>query len=100
VARVPVDPRRFRGNLLIEGLEPWAETQWVGRQLAVGSVRLEVFKTITRCAATEVNPTTAERDLNVPKVLRAGFGHIECGIYARVVGAGRIAVGDEIRPLD
>jgi uncharacterized protein YcbX len=100
VARVPVDPRRFRGNLLIEGLEPWAEAHWVGRQLAVGGVRLEVFKTITRCAATEVNPATAERDLNVPKVLRAGFGHIECGIYARVVGAGRIAVGDEIRPLD
>jgi uncharacterized protein YcbX len=100
VARAPVDPRRFRGNLLIDGLEAWAEARWVGKRLRVGSdVVLEVFKTIQRCAATEVNPDTAQRDLNVPKLLRAGFGHIDCGIYARVAEGGRIAVGDAITPL-
>ena len=99
VARAPVDPRRFRGNVLIDGLEKWAEMGWVGRTLRVGSdVRLQVFKTIQRCAATEVNPDTAQRDLNLPKLLRAGFGHVECGIYAKVVQGGRIAVGDAIVP--
>lgn len=99
VARVPVDPRRFRGNLLIDGLEKWAEVGWVGRTLKIGpDVRLEVFKTIQRCAATEVNPDSAQRDLNVPKLLRAGFGHVECGIYAKVIEGGRIAVGDAIVP--
>lgn len=99
VARAPVDPRRFRGNLLIDGLEKWAEVGWVGRTLKIGpKVRLEVFKTIQRCAATEVNPDSAQRDLNVPKLLRAGFGHVECGIYAKVIEGGRIAVGDAIVP--
>jgi uncharacterized protein YcbX len=97
VARSAVDPRRFRGNLQIDGLAAWAEVGWVGRTLRVGpDVVLEVFKTIQRCAATEVNPDTAQRDLNVPKLLRAGFGHVECGIYARVTQGGRIAVGDAI----
>jgi hypothetical protein len=96
VANAPVDPRRFRGNLLLEGLEPWAENGWVGKRLTVGGVELEIFKTITRCAATEVNPVTADRDINMLKVLRTGFGHVLCGVYARVLTAGRVARGDGV----
>src|SRR5688500_14639971 len=29
VTRAPVDPRRFRGNLILEGLPAWAEFDWI-----------------------------------------------------------------------
>lgn len=93
VARQPVDPLRFRGNLYLDGLAPWAETDWVGRRLAVGSLRLEVVQPIGRCAATNVNPETAARDMNIPLTLRKGFGHLNMGVYARVVEGGNLACG-------
>ncbi len=56
---------------------------------------------ITRCAATEVNPTTAERDLDIPAALQRNFGHNLMGIYAEVMAGGDIAIGDglSVRPL-
>jgi uncharacterized protein len=99
VVRDPVDPLRFRGNLHLQGLEPWAEVRWVGRQIQIGTTVLEVFKTIQRCAATEVNPVTAERDMAVLKSLKTGFGHVDCGVYARIVNAGTISVGDAVTVL-
>ena len=100
VARGPVDPTRFRGNLLIDGVEPWAEMQWPGRTLAIGDVRLRVVEPIGRCAATTVNPETAERDLNVPGLLSDGYGHTDCGVFVEVTQGGRLAVGDTLSLLD
>jgi MOSC domain-containing protein len=55
-----------------------------------------VIAAITRCAATQVNPLTAERDLDIPAALQQHFGHNLMGIYAEVVGGGAIATGDEL----
>ena len=68
VAGMPVDPLRFRGNIHVEGLEPWIEKSWTGRTLAIGPVRATVAKQIVRCAATNVNPATAERDMRLPQL--------------------------------
>jgi hypothetical protein len=70
--------------------------QWVGREIAIGKTRLRVVKPITRCAATNVNPETAARDMNIPLTLQEGFGHIHMGVYARVIDGGEIAVSDTI----
>jgi uncharacterized protein YcbX len=96
VARSPVDPRRFRGNLHLDGLPAWAEMSWVGQEIAIGDVRLEVVEIIGRCAATEVNPDSGERDLHMLKTLQQGFGHTKCGVYARVAAGGRIKKGDTV----
>ncbi|MCP4329154.1 MAG: MOSC domain-containing protein [Alphaproteobacteria bacterium] len=96
VVRHPVDPLRFRANLYIDSASPWIESNWPARRLAIGTAILEVVESIERCAATNVNPDTAERDLNIPKSLMDGFRHVECGIYARVVEDGRVAIGDGI----
>lgn len=93
-----VDPRRMCGNILVDGLAPWAEFDLVGRTLAIGAARLVVTKRIERCAATNVDPTTARRDVNIPAELARRYGHTDCGVYARVVQGGRVAVGDEIAP--
>lgn len=96
VARAPVDPRRFRCNLHLDGVPPWAEMSWVGKEISIGDARLEVMEIIGRCAATEVNPDNAERDLHLLNILQQGFGHTACGIYARVTAAGGIAKGDTV----
>ena len=55
----PVAPLRFRGNVHVEGLAPWAELDLVGAVLAApGGPRLRVTKRIERCAATNVDPAT------------------------------------------
>ena len=99
LARQPLDPRRFRGNILIDGAEPWAEFEWIGRQVQLGGATLRVLKRIPRCPATEVNPITAERDARPVTELRALYGHADLGIYAEVVEGGRFAIGDAIELL-
>lgn len=98
VIRRELDPLRFRGNLVIDGSEPWAEFDWIGRTVRAGGVELEIAERIARCAATDVNPATAERDTNIPKALQQGFGHTDMGVLARVRTAGRLAVGDTLGP--
>jgi hypothetical protein len=95
-----VHPLRFRGNVYVEGLPAWTETGLVGRSIELGPVRLRVVKRIQRCAATEVDPETAARDIDVPDALYRLTGDDDCGIYAEVVTAGRIALGDPLRVVD
>lgn len=90
----PLDPLRFRANLYVEGWAPWAEMDWAGRELMLGFARAKVFKPIVRCAATHVDPETAERDMDVVKALFDNYGHMFCGIYLHVTDGGRITVGD------
>ena len=92
----PVDPVRFRANLYIEGLPAWEEFAWVGRTLGAGAVRCEAFARIDRCAAANVDPVTAERDLNIPQALRRTWGHIDCGVLLRVTRGGMLPLGQSI----
>ena len=91
-----VAPLRFRANLYFEGAPEWAELGWLGHEIAIGAARLRVIAAITRCAATEVNPETAERDLDIPGTLQRRFGHNLMGIYAEIISGGEIGVGDAI----
>lgn len=92
----PVDPRRFRANLYLEGLPAWGEFDLLGRRIRIGDAVLEVFQPTDRCRATTIDPITGASDLNVPALLASSFGHMFCGLYARVVHGGRIAGGDEL----
>ncbi len=91
-----LDPVRFRANILFSGAEALAELDWVGRELRVGATRLRVFKRTKRCAATEVNPETAQRDARPPAALRELYGHADLGIYAEVLEGGPVALGDRM----
>ena len=96
-AGVGVDPVRFRGNLLVDGLEPWEEFSFPGRRLQIGGAELEGIRPAARCPATSVNPATASRDLDVPAIMTKAFGHNYCGIYLRVVKPGTMKPGDPVR---
>lgn len=95
---VPIDPRRFRANLWIDGLPAWSELDMVGKSLhASGGARLMIFKRTERCAATNVDPATAARDLKIPSYLSRTLGHTDFGVYVRVEAAGDIAEGMQLR---
>lgn len=98
VTRARVHPLRFRANFYVDGLAPWEEFAWVGREIALGAARGRVTARIDRCAATNVNPQTAERDMNVPLALQDGFRHADCGVYVEIMAAGEAAIGDAAAP--
>jgi len=92
----PIDPLRFRPNVIIDGVAPWAELGWVGAPLSIGPARLQVFKRTRRCAATDVDPDTGKRDMAIPAELQRAYGHMDFGVYARVVTDGTVTVGDPV----
>lgn len=96
VVRQPVHPLRFRGNLYLSDMPAWNEFSWVGCEIAIGETRLRVTERIGRCGATNVDPETAARDMNIPRALQHGFGHTDMGIYAEVLHGGDIDTGDPV----
>lgn len=95
----PVDPLRFRGNILIDGLPAFAEFGLVGRRLRIGGAEAVVRCPIERCPATEVDPATGAADLPIPRLLAAGCGHLHCGVYLVVTASGQVRSGDPIEVL-
>lgn len=95
----PVHPLRFRGNLYVSGWPAWQEFDLLGKELTIGDARLKVVKRIVRCAAVNVDPVTAERDMNIPQALMQMFDHADCGVYAEVITGGTMAAGDTVREL-
>ena len=92
----PVHPLRFRANLYLRGWPAWQEFGLLGQTLIAGDTRLKVVKRITRCAAINVDPDSATRDLDIMHVLQRRLGHGDCGVYAEVVAGGEIAAGDAV----
>ncbi|HWK86872.1 MAG TPA: MOSC domain-containing protein [Xanthobacteraceae bacterium] len=95
----PIHPLRFRGNIYFDGLPAWSENDLVGKTLRIGEAAATVFKTTNRCAATEVNPDTAVRDIPIPQILRERRDSLVLGIYAQIEAPGRFAEGDPIEIL-
>jgi uncharacterized protein YcbX len=92
----PVDPLRFRPNFVIDGFDPWTELSWVGRDIRIGGVGFTVSERTERCAATNVDPRTGARDMDIPATLARRWRHMDFGIYAVATSSGPIAVGDAI----
>jgi MOSC domain-containing protein len=64
------------------------------RELKIGTTRLRV--TEPRCKMINVDPDRAVADVNIPRAMVKALGHALCGVYAEVVAAGRVALGDTV----
>lgn len=92
-----IDPLRFRANVYVDGMKPWAEDEWVaGSRVKLGGAGLTVFKPIVRCVATHVNLDTGERDIDMVEMLRQNFGRDTLGVYLSVSSGGEIKLGDTL----
>ncbi|MGO4908755.1 MOSC domain-containing protein [Pseudorhodobacter sp. W20_MBD10_FR17] len=91
----PISADRFRGNLWLDGTAPFAEFEWIGRDIQIGTAVLTVKERITRCRATMANPLTGDIDADTLGALDANYGHKDFGVYAMVKKGGMIAVSDK-----
>lgn len=89
---------RFRAGIVLEapaGSE-WPEDEWVGSDLAVGTVAIHVRRRCFRCVLTTRAVGDAPADKEILRTLAAHHG-TDLGITADVIGGGTIAVGDAVR---
>jgi uncharacterized protein YcbX len=95
----PVDPRRFRINIVIDSAE--RETGWRDRSIEFGrdGPRLAVVRPIERCALITIDPDSGARDPRVMRTVAQAFGN-EVGEYASVLREGPIRLGDEVYLVD
>lgn len=94
-----IDPERFRGNVIIDGALPFQEFEWVGKTIQLGGAQLSGFYPIVRCPATQVNPATGARDIDIPAELEKHFGHKDLGLYADVAMGGTVQLGNVLSVL-
>ncbi|USG64864.1 MOSC domain-containing protein [Brevibacillus ruminantium] len=96
-----IDPRRFRGNLVIVLDEdvPFAEDEWLGKQLQVNDIVLQVNKHCERCNYVNIDPDTLELHPAVLKTcVKRHDNHF--GVYASVVRQGQVSEGDGVFLLE
>jgi len=69
-----IDGRRFRTNVIIDGVEAWEELSWSGK-ISIGGKAYKVDQTVPRCLATHANPVNGERDHEIMKSLISANGY-------------------------
>lgn len=96
---VDVDERRFRGNIIFDLNEEWAEDMLIGKTLQIGKdVCIQINKFCERCMIITVDPETGSRDPKFLKHIYQNYGNL-FGIYASVQRVGEIKLGDSIHML-
>ena len=89
---------RFRSNIAIEGCTPWQEFDWIGRKIRIGEVEFKARKTVVRCLATHVDPSSSDRDIDIMGTLTRIIGQDEpqFAISITTQNPGTINIGDEV----
>lgn len=96
LAQKIVDVRRFRPNIVVEGVPAWGEFDWVGQEMQLGTARIAIAARINRCLNIDVNPETGERDIALLSKLHKHFQHTQTGVLAKVITSGDVAIGDRL----
>jgi uncharacterized protein YcbX len=97
-----VDARRFRMTIEIDGVEPFAEDGWLGRELRIGEAAIRPRGNVGRCIVTSRHPESGAVDLptlDLLRSLRSGLAATEplpFGVYGEVVRPGAVHVGDRV----
>ena len=91
-------PERYRGNLLVDGVRPFDELNWVGQTLQIGTATFEVVEPIVRCKATECDWHGSRTEGFLDRLDQQLDTDI-CGLFLRAVGDGEIKITDQLRVL-
>ncbi len=95
----PLEQERFRGNIWLDGGASWAEWDWIGKTIRIGTATFDIREQITRCVATQVDTATGRRSADPLAGLTAGWGHRDFGVYAVVTEPGVVMRGDTAEVL-
>jgi uncharacterized protein YcbX len=91
---------RFRPNVVIDGTLPFEEDAWP--RVRLGDLELRVQQTCDRCVMTTIDPVTLAKGHEPIRTLakhRKWDGKTWFGVWLVPRSAGRIEVGDLVRPL-
>jgi uncharacterized protein len=86
----------FRGNICVEGIEPWKEREWIGKIIKINGVTFKVEKNIPRCVAINLKPQTEDNSFNLLQSLKKTYDHFDMGVYLTALDDGIIEVGNKI----
>ncbi|MDC0179503.1 MOSC domain-containing protein [Candidatus Pelagibacter sp.] len=86
----------FRGNICIDGVEPWKERDWIGKTIKINNVLFKVEKNIPRCVAINLKPKTDDNSFNLLQLLKKNYNHFDMGIYLTALDDGEINIGNKI----
>ena len=103
----PIDVRRFRMLIEIDGVAAHLEDGWVGRgPVRIGQAVVQFAGHVGRCLITSRDPDTGVVDLPTLDILGGYRGGLDTteplpfGVWGRVLEPGAISVGDEVTPPD
>jgi hypothetical protein len=94
----PIEMRRFRPNLVITGVAPYAEDRMTS--LRIGQVSFRGVKRCDRCSVTTVEPLTGERGKEPLRTLaqyRLEDGKVWFGMNLIHDGPGSLTLGDPLQ---
>ena len=95
VAKLGMDRRRFRPNILVSGVSGDAERSWPGKRLRIGGAVIGVASLRQRCVMTTYDPDTQVQDVSIlRRIVREAGGRL--ALDCRVIEPGRVAVGDPV----
>lgn len=101
-ASEPVDERRFRMTIGVDGLEAHGEDAWIGRQIRIGGARVRIGGHVGRCAATTRDPDSGAVDFPTLHHLAAYRSEVPSdeplpfGVFGAVLEPGTISLGDPV----
>ena len=91
-----IEPSIFRGNICIDGIEPWKEREWIEKTIRINNVSFKVEKNIPRCVAINLKPHTDDNSFNLLQSLKKTYNHFDMGIYLTALDDGEISIGNKI----
>ena len=91
-----IEFQRFRGNIIVEGIQAWEERNWIGKIIKINDISFRVEKNIPRCVAINLKPNTDDNSLNLLQSLKKNYNHFDMGIYLTALDNGNISIGDII----
>jgi uncharacterized protein YcbX len=101
----PLDSRRFRMTITLDGVPAFAEDAWLGEPLRIGDAVVRVRSIVKRCAAVQKDPDGAAvrqdalrriKEVRGTAMTPLGRG-LPLGVYGDVEASGVVRVGDGVR---
>jgi len=86
----------FRGNICVDGIDPWKEREWIGKIIKINNVSFKVEKNIPRCVAINLKPQSDDNSLNLLQLLKKNYNHFDMGIYLTALDDGEINIENTV----
>jgi len=86
----------FRGNICVDGVDPWKEREWIGKVIKINGISFKVEKNIPRCVAINLKPQTDDNSHNLLQLLKKTYDHFEMGIYLTALDDGQLNIGNKV----